>query len=260
MKVSLGRAIKRSANGILKRFGYEITRTNKDLSLHAALERVLSLCPPIRAVIDVGASDGRWSREVQQFLPSASYLLIEANPYHRQALSEYKVKCNNVEYVLAAAGDKLGEVNFDTSSPFGGLATDLSREEFGEFNLQGGGLPQKESFIRLPQTTIDHEVARCGLAGPVFLKLDVHGYEVPIFEGAAHTLSETSLLQVEMYNFNITGDVLRFAEMIRYLEDKGLRVLDLCDPVHRSKDHAFWQVDFFLVPQSNPVFRNNTFA
>jgi FkbM family methyltransferase len=258
-------AIKSVANGYLRRFGYQCVRVptlphgNDQLSLNSSLTRVIPLCSKINTVIDVGASNGSWSRSVQRFLPSAQYLLIEANKHHEVSLAEYKKQNSRVDFVLAAAGDRVGEINFDASDPFGGLATDLTREEFAKFNLQGNSLMSEDTFIRIPSTTVDEEVSRRKLTPPFFLKLDTHGFEVPILEGASHTIAETALLQIEVYNFDITRGVLRFPEMIRYLEARGLRVVDLCDLSHRSLDGAFWQMDILLIPQTSDVFSVNRY-
>ena len=50
------------------------------------------------------------------------------------------------------------------------------------------------------QTTIDHEIGASSLPGPYMIKLDTHGYEVPILCGATETLRNTNLLVIETYN------------------------------------------------------------
>ena len=41
---------------------------------------------PVATVIDVGASNGMWSAVTEKVLPDADYLLVEAQPIHRDAL------------------------------------------------------------------------------------------------------------------------------------------------------------------------------
>ena len=36
----------------------------------------------INTVIDIGASDGRWSEDAMEFFPKAQYLLVEAQGFH----------------------------------------------------------------------------------------------------------------------------------------------------------------------------------
>ena len=45
--------------------------------------------------------------------------------------------------------------------------------------------------------------AQYSLPGPHLIKLDTHGYEVPILCGATETLRNTNLLVIETYNFRL---------------------------------------------------------
>src|SRR5687767_8403508 len=178
----------------------------------------------IATVIDVGASDGRWSRQAMQFFPEAEYLLIEAQAEaHAEALAEFEERHANVVVVLAAAGDRHGEIHFDATSPLGGQASET---------------PFAENSIAVPMVTIDSVVRERGLKAPYLLKLDTHGFEQPIFEGAAETLRQANLVIVEAYNFRLSSSCLRFHELCGYLEGKGLRCLDLFDVMHRPGDGA----------------------
>lgn len=213
-----------------------------DLSLEQALERVKKRGTILAGVIDVGASDGRWSKRVMRHYPRASYLLIEAQKAHEPELKRFKSRRPSVDYVLAAASDREGEVFFDDQDLFGGLA---SHEPL-------------EKATRLPAVTVDGCVAKKALKGPFLLKLDTHGFEIPIFEGAEKTLAETALIVVETYNFQVARGSRRFPEICFYLEQKGFRCVDLCDPMHRL-DGAFWQVDLFFAPKNSPFFSSNAY-
>ncbi len=212
------------------------------LALESALQRCASRNPNINTVIDVGASNGCWSSVASKYFPSAFYYLIEANPFHEKSLEQYKATTVNTNYILAAAGDSTGEIYFDSCDPFGGLA---SHQRLGE------------NDIKVPVITIDDVVKDNKLSPPYLIKLDTHGFEIPIFEGAAKTLTETELIIVETYNFDIAPNSLRFYQICQYLETKGFRCVDMCDPLFRAKDKAFWQIDLFFIPATNPIFQNN---
>jgi FkbM family methyltransferase len=199
----------------------------------------------IASVIDVGASDGRWSRQAMQCFPHAKYLLIEAQAEpHAEALREFEERHANVDVVLAAAGDREGEIHFDASSPLGGQASET---------------PFAENSIAVPMVTIDSAVRARGLKPPYLLKLDTHGFEQPIFEGAAETLRQANLVIVEAYNFRLSAGCLKFHELCGYLEAKGFRCLDLFDVMHRPGDGALWQFDLAFAPAGAPEFESNEF-
>jgi hypothetical protein len=47
--------------------------------------------------------------------------------------------------------------------------------------------------------------------------------------------------------------------MCQYLFEKGFRALDLCDPMHRPKDGAFWQIDILFVRKDREEFQSNSY-
>ena len=194
---------------------------------------------PVATVIDVGASDGRWSRIARVSWPGARFLLFEANPYHEAGL-----KRNAMEYVLAAAGDVVGDAHFDATDPWGGVASHAKT---------GAG------DIRVRMTTIDREVSARGYEGPYLLKLDTHGFEREILEGATRVLEGCSLLVIEAYNVELRPGSLRIHELVAYVETRGFRCLDLADPMHRPKDSMLWQVDLIFARADRPEFADNAY-
>jgi len=116
-----------------------------------------------------------------------------------------------------------------------------------------------EIAIPVPATSVDAEIAARGLPGPYLIKFDVHGFELPILRGAEKALAETSLLVMECYNFEIATDMLMFPDMCRYMQDRGLRVIDMSEPLWREKDNSLWQMDFFFVRADRPEFQNNSY-
>ena len=241
VKKVAGKAI----NGILEKFGYVLLTAKRNFSMEKALARRTASGLDIKTVIDVGASNGSWSTMTKQFFPNAHYFLIEANPVHAQALLAFKSQNANVDYVLAAAGDSSGEIYFDAQDPFGGQASHT---------------PTTPNHITLPMTTIDEQVTKKQLSPPFLLKLDTHGFEVPILEGARNTLRSTNLIVIETYNFKIAPVGLRFWEICSFLEAHGFRPIDVCDPMHRPSDQALWQMDLFFVPETNHEFASNCYA
>jgi len=213
-----------------------------NISLWSALDRCIFRKTEISTVIDIGASNGCWSEIVRKYFPQSFYYLIEANPYHARSLENLRVKWKNYDYILAAAGDTIGEIYFNGSDPFGGLASHIQSEE---------------TNLKVPVITIDHIIEKYNLEPPYLLKLDTHGFEVPIFEGSTKALLNTNLIIVETYNFDINPQSLRFHQICEYLEQKGFRCIDICDPLFRNQDKALWQFDLFFMPASSFYFENN---
>ena len=189
--------LKRSANKLLRWRDYRYVAKSSLPNLSNALARWSHL--NVGTVIDIGASNGAWSKSALRRFPKADYLLIEAqSDPHEAGLREFKAGHSNVDYVIAAAGNRVGEIHFDASDPLGGLASET---------------PFAANDICVPMTTVDAEVRARGLKPPFLLKLDTHGFEVPIFEGATETLRHTCLLIVEAYNFQLTSESFRFPDL-----------------------------------------------
>lgn len=229
----------------LKSQGLLLVPEKSILSLENALARHAAKAE-IRTVIDIGASDGSWSEAAMRHFPRARYLLIEAqaNP-HLPRLEAFKSLHPNADFCIAAAGHRLGKIHFNAGDPFGGKAADT---------------PFAKHDIEVPVTTVDHEAAARKLEGPFLLKLDTHGFEVPIFEGAAETLTRTALIVVEVYNFKISPEALRFHELCAYLEERGFRPLDILDITHRPGDGALWQMDLVFARADRPEFADNEYS
>ena len=214
------------------------------LGLRSALSRCQRRGTQVRTFFDIGASNGSWTVTAQRYFPGARWVLIEAQPEHELSLYALKRANADVDYVLAAAGDIEGELYFDGGDLFGGVA---SHEPVGR------------RCIVVPSVTVDGLVERMDLEPPFGLKLDTHGFEVPILEGAARTLRRASLVVIEAYNFEMRPGSLRFQDLCDFMERRGFRCVDLCDPMHRPRDGTFWQIDLFFVPSSDAVFASNTF-
>ena len=233
------RSIKRVARRYIESRGF--VRGPAAPNIHTVLQRRPEVS--VATVIDVGASNGCWSAQIMQYFPSANYLLIEAQERaHGAALQRFKADHPNVVCEICAAGDREGKIHFDATEPFGGAA---------------GTTRFPENDIIVPMNTVDNLVRRNGLRGPFLLKLDTHGFEVPILEGARGTLSNASMLIIEVYNYTLCAGCLRFYELCPFLETRGFRCADVFDLLVRPRDNALWQMDMMFLPASHTIFQSN---
>jgi FkbM family methyltransferase len=245
--------LKAAIKKVFRKMGYEIVPQGalkkapvKDstFTMGAALKRCRERGTAVSTVVDVGASNGIWSKRCMQTYPDAAYLLIEAQEPHRNDLEKYAAGNKNVNVVMAAAGSREGKIYFDNGDLFGGLASET---------------PLEKNCIEVPVTTIDNEVRRLGLKPPFLVKLDTHGFEVPILEGAAETLKNASLVIIETYNYQLTANSLRYWEMNSYMEKLGFLPVEMVDFMLREKDKTFWQMDTFYIPASSANFSSNSY-
>jgi len=209
-------------------------------SIQAALKRLQGSNPGFNTVLDVGAAVGGWTEWALVYFPSSRFQLFEPVVENEPRLQALRRDFPNTDYSLAAAGDVLGEASMQITENLTGST------------ITAAGDPNARK-IRL--TTLDDEVHRKGLQPPFLVKLDTHGYEVPIIQGGRETLRNTEVLIVEVYNFNFSPSVRRFAEMVQMIEALGFRVFDAIEPIRRPGDRAFWQMDLLFRRETSPEFR-----
>lgn len=223
-----------------------LLRIEDENSVVAALHRARGRGVGVDAVVDVGAAQGLWTTDVGlRAFPRASALLLEAQDVHRDALQALAARDSRVRYVMAAAGDRQGVTYFEANDPFGGVAL---------------AEPCEHNCIEVPMTTVDDSARAAGMHGPYLLKLDTHGFELPIFRGATEVLSQTALVVVEAYNFRLRDDEsVRFWEMCAHMENIGFGCVDLCEQTRRPRDGVLWQMDLVFAPLGSGAFSSRAY-
>lgn len=247
--------LKKMIRFVFNEFGYQIQpkhssgmaaiKNDETFTMRSALRRCRERGMEFNTVLDVGASDGRWSAECMKVFPEANYVLIEAQNVHKSSLEEFKNLHPKVDFILAAAGEERGEIFFDSSDPFGGVAS-LSKKD--------------ENYTKVPVVALDEVIENESYKEPYLLKLDTHGFELPILKGAGKIIENAGLIIIETYNFRLTQDSPRYWEMCAYMDKLGFAPIENIDLMLRERDKAFWQMDTFFLPKGNPVFLNNSYS
>jgi FkbM family methyltransferase len=242
-------------NSVAERLVWSLTESAKELaeanptiftkavlSHRNALARIAGRKLDIATIIDLGAAKGAWSSMARTVWPNAHAHMIEANYYWERELFTL-TKAPGYSYEIACAGPTKGEgyFMFSESDPYGGAGAEA-------------GTP---GATRVPQVTVDSQCAEKNLKGPYLVKFDTHGFEREIIQGALETLKQTSLIVIEAYNYGARE--IRFPAMLNLLEDLGFRCVDIGEPLFREHDSCFWQIDFFLVPESRPEVQYNRY-
>lgn len=193
----------------------------------------------IETIIDIGASDGRWSQSAKQYFKNQKFHLLEANPLHEKQLSRNAKYLNDATFTIKVVGDKVGKVYFNDEDLFGGVASEQAEAGFKPYN----------------STCIDYEISRNNLNPPYLLKFDTHGFEKAILLGSSKALVNTNAIVMECYNFNISNDALLFWEMCSYLNGFGFRVADIVNQLYRPTDGFLWQMDILFLRSDREEFK-----
>jgi FkbM family methyltransferase len=243
MAESLKARLRHAANRLIHPLGLHLARADRAFEMDDLLAHAAARHPAPATIIDIGASDGVWSRGARRHFPHAKFLLFEPLAERQAALARLKAT-HGFDCVPAVAGAQPGKISFHVDPALDG---------------SGVAAPGDSGTRTVPVETVDAAVAARHLAGPYGLKLDTHGYEIPVLEGATQVLRNTSLLVIEAYNFQLTPGCLRFPELCGWLEARGFRCCDLADPMRRPGDGALWQMDLAFAPADSPLFTSNRY-
>jgi FkbM family methyltransferase len=236
------RALLRVANAVLHPLGVQLYKNGMDME--SVLRQMSGVAGDVRTVIDIGASNGRWSRSTMRFFPRARFIAIDPLQEREPDLRRLKQRNSRFDYILCVAGEA------DNGSVELAVSDDL------DGSTVGGSLGKKR---QVPSYSIDRIVEMKQCEGPFLLKFDTHGFEVPILKGATNTLKNTSHVVMEVYNYRHTEATLLFHEMCALLDEMGFRCFNVADPMQRPLDKSLWQMDLFFARKDNALFRDSSY-
>ena len=242
--------VKRALRKALFRCGLDVKKASGPAHLltqtmEGALLRAAHRKHHLNTFIDVGAAEGLWSLQAMKIWPDSIFTLIEPLNERKQCLQALSTKYGNFRIVNAAAGSRIGELELFVQS-------DL--DSTGVSDNGNGGCKRV-----VPVTTIDSIVVALNLKPPYCIKLDTHGFELPIIAGATNTLKHTEVLIIECYGFKIAPGSLLFSELCESVSKNDFRLVDIVDVKLRAHDFAFWQCDAVFIRKHYPIFNVNTF-
>ncbi|MET0384995.1 MAG: FkbM family methyltransferase [Polyangiales bacterium] len=199
-----------------------------------------------RAILDIGAATGSWTRECAAVFPDAQYLLVdpldESRPALEQVCQEPQLRAR---YALTALGASEGTLPLyvhgdQTSALASEYATTATRT--------------------VPLTTLDKLITREGWPAPDLIKIDVQGYELEVLRGAERARASAEVILLEC-TFKQTYRGCPLAdEVIAAMTGWGFRIYDLCTYLQRPYDGELFQSDILFVRRDSRVFSYEGYA
>lgn len=207
-----------------------------------ALRRVRAQGVVPRQIVDVGASDGTWTRECLGIFPDARYLLVDPLPANAAALEALRAQHPRLSVWQGALGSAPGAL------------------ELREHGDQSSFLPS-DSFAaratrRVEVRPLDALLDAGLLEPPDFIKADVQGFELEVLRGAPRCLKTTQLLLLEVSYRRIYRDLPLAHEVIGFAGAAGFRIYDVCTYAARPSDDELTQSDLLFAREGSPLFAN----
>ena len=197
-------------------------------------------------ILDAGANQGRWTQSVKQIFPEASFLMLEANEYHREVLQKVGVL---FKIAVLGATDGKQSTFYMTKHPAHGAANtgaSMFREMSGIFD--DGLLVAQNMSLRTIDSLVSESVLRdCSFN---LVKLDLQGAEIEALKGAKQVLKSAAVvfLELSVVPYNM-GAPLWF-EVHLFMESIGYAAADITE-LHYGANGFLIQVDVMFSKKSS---------
>jgi FkbM family methyltransferase len=233
--------IRRSTNALLGSLGVRMVSARwGPRGAMDSLRRVRAQGLVPRQIVDVGASDGTWTRDCLEVFPDSRYLLVDPLPANAPALEALQRQHTNVRVwqgALGAAGGRLDLHLHGDQSSF------LASDSF-------AARAEQQVEVR----TLDSLLGTDLLQPPDLIKADVQGFELEVLRGAPACLEAAQLLLLEVSYRRIYRELRLAHEVIAFVGGAGFRIYDICTYSGRPCDGELTQSDILFARESSPLF------
>jgi FkbM family methyltransferase len=244
--------LKHHINQFLRRFGYEIRKgpiAVSGLKLESDFFKKHSWLKKIefKTIIDIGANQGQFASRFRVLFPTAQIYSFEPIPEIFSLITRRFEKDPYFKAFNLGLGDREGSFDFfqnefSDSSSFLPMKS-LHKESF--------PFSQNTKLIQIPVDTLD-QVAKqqLQLTAPLFIKIDVQGFEKMVIQGGKETLKKASLILVEVSFQELYENQHYFESTYSLLKELGFSFIGNYDQLLSPKDGSILQADALFINQS----------
>jgi FkbM family methyltransferase len=196
-------------------------------------------------VLDIGANEGQFAVRLRTAGYGGRVFSFEPQPGPFQALSRAATADPGWECFNLGLGDHPAILEMHVS----GWSVSSSLLPIGKRHVELMPATAEVGTVRVEVVRLDDWVsARGGLpAEPLFLKIDVQGYETPVLRGGERTIASADGALVELNFADLFDGQSKYHEVMAALDRAGLRFSGLfdvnLDPTTRT---ALWADGLFL--------------
>jgi FkbM family methyltransferase len=201
--------------------------------------RLLKPRLPARPVIlDVGASNGRWTREIVKTFPDATVFLFEPGTAYTHEMQATLDSHERLKLFPIAIGERDGPVTFHVHpDPQGSTTVDWQEGNFA-------------TPITVPMRTIDSLIKEGAIAPPDLIKMDIQAGELAALKGAIATLPGVRALHLETWVMQgYGGRIPLLMDLMIFLQRLHFRLFDL-GTEFRTDAGALYSIDACFVNEA----------
>lgn len=195
-------------------------------------------------IIDIGASNGRWTRKCTKIHPEAKYFCVDALEENRVGLTRLKYEKRCIDFWIGCLGAQAGNAILNVDGSGSSILTGHTGNPYGvERNV--------------PVETLDNLVSKKVCPIPDLIKLDVQGYELEVLKGAEVSLREAQAVILESSFISFQKGMPLLHEVIGYLVEKGFVLYDILSLKVRPLDGAAAQSDLLFLKENHALRKSN---
>jgi FkbM family methyltransferase len=198
----------------------------------------------IQTVLDVGSFVGSFAYAIRHILPQAQVYSFEPLQDNYARLLKNLSPLGHFQVFNTAIGDRNGELQFHRSD----FSPSSSALEMGELHRQTFPQSAHSTSLTVPVARLDDYLDKMNLTPPVFLKIDVQGYEDAVLRGAGQVLEQVDFLEIEVsYQPLYSGQVLFDGIYRTLVDDSRFRFAGNLDSMISPLDGSILQSDALFI-------------
>jgi FkbM family methyltransferase len=194
------------------------------------------------SILDIGSNEGQFAEKILSIFPNAEIHCFEPLPEIYDALKLNLHSQNKAYFYNYALGTSTGEVSMQRNeySPSSSLLEmlDLHKINF-DFAV-------KSKSTKIQIRTLD-SFFKNPIKGPVLLKIDVQGYEMPVLRGGNSVLEQSSVVIIETSFYQLYKDQPLFEDIYSYLTNRGFRYVGNVEQLESPKNRQILQADAVFI-------------
>lgn len=210
-----GQAVKQSVKAPLRRLirhlGYEITGRGRDQqAVITALIRDLR----VATLLDIGANQGQYAEHARANGFLGRMISFEPGSEAFRRLESAARRDPQWEARRVALGAERSELTLHISAN----SVSSSFLEIGSRHVEAAPSSATVGGETVRVERLDVECA--DVSGPLMMKIDTQGYELPVLEGAEGILDRVQLIQAELSLVELYPGQASYLEVLTFLEDR----------------------------------------
>lgn len=202
-----------------------------------------------RTVLDIGANAGQFARNVFSFVPDCTVHSFEPLPgpfaiLHKLTAIYPRLHCHNF-----ALGERNGATTIHTGEYTASSSLLKPAQRLTD------SLPQvvPDQKRDIPIMRLDDWAAEISLSFPLFVKLDVQGYELQVIRGGTETLRCASAILIELSFVELYENQPLIADIIVEMKSLGFHLADILEVSRDPATGLGFQCDGLFLPTGVPV-------